>query len=172
MLTPCSFYAGCHRVPIPPTPPSAPPPPSSHVHLNSGFTLWLQRYWGMLVKRFLTSLRFWQAAVTQLLLPLFFVGYAMVLARTILFTDDASDPLRRLGLRESSLGLNRTLFWAEFGGEGLNHSGPLLAGNTSTSLFDFSDEVIICLSISIKYYSKTYDWELRMYILCLFYEDR
>ena len=100
----------------------------------------------MLVKRFLTSLRFWQAAVTQLLLPLFFVGYGMVLARTILFTDDASDPLRRLGLRESSLGLNRTLFWAEFGSERLD---PLLAGNTSNSLFDFSDEVIICSSICI-----------------------
>ena len=140
------FILGCHRVPIPPTPPSAPPPPSSHVHLNSGLTLWLQRYWGMLVKRFLTSLRFWQAAVTQLLLPLFFVGYGMVLARTILFTDDASDPLRRLGLRESSLGLNRTLFWAEFGSERLD---PLLAGNTSNSLFDFSDEVIICSSICI-----------------------
>ena len=93
----------------------------------------------MLVKRFYTSVRFWQALVTQLVLPLFFVGYAMVLARTILFTDNASDPQRRLGLRETSLGLNRTLFWAEFGGAGGGNDG-FLRDNTST-FFDFTDQV-------------------------------
>ena len=130
---------GVCKVPVPLSPPPPPPRP----HLNTGVTLWVQRYWGMLVKRLLTSLRFWQAAVSQLLLPLFFVGYAMVLARTILFTDNASDPRRRLGLRESSLSdENRTLFVAQFGREAWSETGGLLANNT-TSFFDFTDEACI-----------------------------
>ena len=104
----------------------------------------------MLVKRAYTSLRFWQAMVTQLILPLSFVIFSMVLARTTLFTDDPSDPKTSLGLRKSSLiSGNRTLFWAEFGSSRVAGDGGsgTASGNVS-SFFDFSDEVIkICVHV-------------------------
>ena len=100
----------------------------------------------MLVKRMYIFIRFWQAMFTQLVLPLFFVSYAMVLARTILFNDDASDPKRRLVVSDSSLGANQTFFWAEFGDGVVNSS--------DSSFFDFMDQVIhhkqnMCITYSI-----------------------
>ena len=73
---------------------------------------------------------------TQLVLPLMFVIYAMVLARTILFTDNASDPKRRLGVSDSSLGANQTFFWAAFDDGGVDN----LTTNIS-SFFNFRDQV-------------------------------
>jgi ATP-binding cassette subfamily A (ABC1) protein 3 len=103
------------------------------------------------------------AAVTQLALPLFFVGYAMFLARTM-FATEGSDPKRRLGLRESSVGGNRTLFWAEFGPGAVgnndswgNSSGffdfadPSLASSLgATDLLNYSDQVLQLISSSVQ----------------------
>ena len=128
------------------------PPPSissSHMHSlslfslftvpNTGLVLWLQKYWAMLVKRMYASVRFWQAMAAQLLIPLLFVALAMVMAKTTLFNDNASDPKRRLGLENAGLSSNLTLFWVEFG-----DGGPIndTAGNF-TSFFDSMDEVSI-----------------------------
>ena len=118
----------------------------STLSYNKGLTLWLQKYWAMLVKRMYTSVRFWQAMVTQLILPLMFVLYAMVLAKTILFADNASDPKRRLSLRNSGLSSNRTFFWAEFDGASV---GNYLTTNTS-SFFDFTNEVFsMCIVVHV-----------------------
>lgn len=77
--------------------------------------------------------------VTQLFLPLLFVLYAMVLATTILFTDNASDPKRRLSISSSALSSsNQTLFWAEF--DGMEKIGNNLSSNTS-SFFDLTNKV-------------------------------
>ena len=115
--------------------------------LNTGLVLWLQKYRAMLVKRMYIFSRFWQAMFTQLVLPLFCVSYAMVLAKTILFFDDASDPKRRLGVSDCSLGANQTFFWTEFGDGVVNSS--------DSSFFDFTDQVIhhkqnMCMYIHIQ----------------------
>ena len=57
----------------------------------------------------------------------------MVLASTLLFNDNASDPKRHLSLSKSALSENRTLFWAEF------HSGDVNGSVTGdmSSFFDF-----------------------------------
>ena len=105
----------------------------------------------MLVKRIYVSVRFWQAMITQLVLPILFVVYAMVLAKTILFTDDASDPRRSLGVSESSLGANRTFFWAEFGRGGGVEGGNL--AHNDPSFFDFTAEVTkFCLELYMYMY--------------------
>ena len=105
----------------------------SPLALNTGLTAWLQKYRAMVVKRMYTSFRFWQAMISHLVLPLTHVIYAMVLASTLLFNDNPSDPKRSLSLSKSALSDNRTLFWAEF------HDGVVngdVTGNMS-SFFDF-----------------------------------
>jgi hypothetical protein len=115
--------------------------------LNTGLALWLQKYRAMLVKRMYMSGRFWQAMATQLVLPLMFVIYGMVLARTLLFKDDASDLKRRLSVSESSLGANQTFFWAAFDDRDVNYSSNLTS-NVS-SFFDFMDQVTLTAMYTI-----------------------
>lgn len=71
--------------------------------------------------------------MSHLILPLTFVIYAMVLASTLLFNNNASDPKRHLSLSESALSENRTLFWAEFQSGDVNGN---VTGDMS-SFFDF-----------------------------------
>ena len=66
----------------------------------------------MFLKRFYNSLRFFAAVITQLLLPLVFVLFALILAKTIPNANENDEP-RELRLNNSALSSNVTLFWAE-----------------------------------------------------------
>ena len=69
----------------------------------------------MFLKRFYNSLRFWQAIITQLILPLLFVLFGLVLAVTLPNANE-NDPSRQLRIDNSVLDPdNRILFYAEFG---------------------------------------------------------
>eukprot|EP00123_Amoebidium_parasiticum_P018720 comp24269_c0_seq1/m.45256 comp24269_c0_seq1/g.45256 ORF comp24269_c0_seq1/g.45256 comp24269_c0_seq1/m.45256 type:complete len:1770 (-) comp24269_c0_seq1:99-5408(-) len=62
---------------------------SEHEHLmGPGLRLTMQRFWALLVKRYISSKRDWKVAVMQLLLPVLFTVLAMVVARN-------SNPLGR-----------------------------------------------------------------------------
>lgn len=83
---------------------------------NTGLILWLQQFWGMFMKRFYNSLRFYGALVSQLLLPLVFVLFGLVIAVTVPsnVTDDAP---RALWLNNSGLSPDTSIvFYAQFGG--------------------------------------------------------
>ena len=82
---------------------------------NSGVILWGQQFWAMFLKRFYNSLRFWQALITQLLLPLIFVLIALVLAVT-LPNNNENDPSRPLRIDNSALDRDdRIVFYAVLG---------------------------------------------------------
>ena len=84
---------------------------------NSGLVLWFQQFCAMFLKRFYNTLRFWQAIITQLLLPLLFVLFALILAVTLPNANE-NDPLRSLSVENSGLDAsNRILFYAEFGAD-------------------------------------------------------
>ena len=71
----------------------------------------------MFLKRFYNSLRFWQAIITQLILPLLFVLFALILAVTLPNINE-NDPPRALNVENSALdGSAQLLFYAEFGAE-------------------------------------------------------
>ena len=84
---------------------------------NSGLVLWFQQFCAIFLKRFYNSLRFWQAIITQLILPLLFVLFALILAVTLPNFNE-NDPPRALTVENSALdGSSRFLFYAEFGAE-------------------------------------------------------
>ena len=91
----------------------------SHAVPNTGLVLWAQQFSAMFMKKFYNTLRFWQAIVSQLILPLFFVLFAMILAITATNSEE-NDPPRALRLDNSALDPdNRIVFFAELGnGEG------------------------------------------------------
>ena len=93
----------------------------------------------MFLKRFYNSLRFWQAIVTQLILPLQFVLIALILAVTLPNANE-NDPLRPLTIGNSALDPdNRLIFFAELG------EGP-------SNAFDFDVRFEICMySIVVKF---------------------
>ena len=69
----------------------------------------------MFLKRYYNTLRFWQAIITQLILPLLFVLFGLILLVT-LPNDNENDPSRQLRIDNSALDPNnRILFYAEFG---------------------------------------------------------
>ena len=68
----------------------------------------------MLLKRAYNTLRFWQAIISQLLLPLLFVLFGLILAVTLPNANE-DDPIRALTVQNSGLdSSNRILFYAEF----------------------------------------------------------
>ena len=82
---------------------------------NSGLVLWCQQFCAMFLKHFYNSLRFWQAIITQLILPLMFVLIALILAVTLPNANE-NDPSRPLKIDNSALDAdNRTVFYAELG---------------------------------------------------------
>ena len=83
--------------------------------LNTGVALWFQQFYGLLIKRFLHSLRNWRAIITQLIMPILFTGLGLLLVYTIPGTNSL-DPKRSLDLRNSAINKDdaRT-FYAEFG---------------------------------------------------------
>ena len=84
---------------------------------NSGLVLWCQQFCAMFLKRYYNTLRFWQAIITQLILPLLFVLFGLILAVTLPNLNE-TDPSRQLRIDNSVLDPNnRILFYAEFGNE-------------------------------------------------------
>lgn len=86
---------------------------------NTGLVLWLQQFWAMFLKRFYNSLRFYGALVSQLLLPLLFVIFGLVIAVTVP-SNQSDDAPRPLWLNNSGLTPDTSIvFYAEFGGGGV-----------------------------------------------------
>ncbi|XP_019855200.1 PREDICTED: ATP-binding cassette sub-family A member 3-like [Amphimedon queenslandica] len=91
---------------------------SSYVSLNTGFKLWCQQFWAIFLKRFYNSLRFWVAIIWQLIIPLLFVLWGLILGVTNTGFN-ADDPSRVLTIENSALSDNRTFFYAQFGDSSL-----------------------------------------------------
>ena len=70
--------------------------------LNTGIVLWLQQFYGLLIKRFLHSLRNWRAIITQLIMPVIFIILGLVLVYTVPGINSL-DPKRSLSLRNSGI---------------------------------------------------------------------
>ena len=87
---------------------------SSYVSLNTGFELWCQQFLAIFLKRFYNSLRFWVAIIWQLIIPLLFVLWGLILGVTNTGFN-ADDPSRVLTIENSALSDNRTFFYAQFG---------------------------------------------------------
>ena len=83
---------------------------------NRGLTLWIQQFCAMFLKRLYNSLRFYGALISQLLLPMLFVLFALILVITFP-NPNQNDPRRALRLNNSGLSNNVTLFYAQFGNE-------------------------------------------------------
>ena len=82
---------------------------------NSGIVLWFQQFCAMFLKRVYNTMRFWQAVFSQLILPLLFVLFALILVKTLPNVNE-NDPSRALNVDNSGLdSSNRFLFYAEFG---------------------------------------------------------
>ncbi len=80
---------------------------------NTGIVLWAQQFVAIFMKRVLNSIRFWAAAVSQLLLPLVFVLLALVLAET-LPDPNKNDGSRELRIDNSGLSSVVKVFYADF----------------------------------------------------------
>ena len=69
----------------------------------------------MFVKRFFNSVRFYGSAILQLVIPVMFVLFGLVVVVTVP-SNTVNDPPRTLTLRSSALSIdNITLFYAHFG---------------------------------------------------------
>ena len=84
--------------------------------LNTGFILWVQQFAAMFLKRFFHSIRFWQAIIWQLVIPLIFVLFGLIVAKVVpkLDTRVTSTPSRVLSIDNSAPSNNVSLFWASF----------------------------------------------------------
>ena len=103
--------------------------------LNTGFKLWCQQFVAIFLKRFYNSLRFWVAIIWQLIIPLLFVLWGLILGVTTPgFNTD--DPSRVLSIRNSAPSDNVIFFHAQFGYEDM-------------SLFSVSYCVCVCVCVNI-----------------------
>ena len=92
---------------------------------NRGIVLWIQQLVAMFLKRFHNFKRFYGAVVTQLILPLLFVLFSMIIAVTQP-SNSSDDPARSINLNNSALANdNITIFTAQFGSLGLTDSDAL-----------------------------------------------
>ena len=82
--------------------------------LNVGITLWCQQFVAIFLKRFYNSLRFWVAIIWQLIIPLIFVLWGLILGVTNTGLN-SDDPSRSLTIQNSAPSDNITFFWAQFG---------------------------------------------------------
>jgi len=77
--------------------------------------LWVQQFYGLLVKRFLHSIRNWRAIITQIVLPVIFILLGLILIETVPANTEEDEP-RILNLPESALTDDNIItFLAEFG---------------------------------------------------------
>ena len=70
----------------------------------------------MFLKRFYNSLRFYSALVSQLILPLLFVLFALIVIVTAPARQDDDQPRAMLIRNSAQTPDNRTTFFAQFGG--------------------------------------------------------
>lgn len=87
----------------------------SPADLNTGIVLWFQQFYALLIKRFLHSLRNWRAIITQIIIPIVFVTFGLVLIETVpgLTSQDAK---RSLSMPKSALLEDKIItFYAELG---------------------------------------------------------
>ena len=96
---------------------------------NSGYVLWIQQFYALLVKRFLHSIRNWRAIIIQIVLPVMFILLGLILIETVPGVRDA-DELRMMSLPESALIEDDIItFFAEFG------NGPRIFEVSNTSCY-------------------------------------
>lgn len=87
----------------------------SFAELNSGYVLWIQQFYALLVKRLLHSIRNWRALIIQVVLPVVFILLGLILIETVPSISDA-DESRVMSLPESALVDDDIVtFYAEFG---------------------------------------------------------
>ena len=89
-------------------------PPLFATDLNTGIILWMQQFYGLLVKRFLHSIRNWRAIITQLVVPIIFILLGLILVHTVPGTD-SPDESRSLNIPDSALEDDIIAFYAELG---------------------------------------------------------
>ena len=80
--------------------------------LNSGAILWFQQFGAMFLKKGLNSVRFWEALVWQLLLPILFIVFGLLFGK-FLPGYNSNDPPRVITIDSSSESNNRTFFLAQ-----------------------------------------------------------
>ena len=83
---------------------------------NTGAVLWVQQFYAMFLKRFYNTLRFYGALVSQLVLPLLFVLFGLLVAVTVP-NNQVDDAPRSLFLNNSGQIRDVTVFYAQFGGD-------------------------------------------------------
>ena len=77
--------------------------------------MWFQQFYAMFLKKFYNSLRFWQAAISQLILPLLFTLLGLSIIKSLPNLNE-NDPARALNVQNSALDAdNRIFFYAAFG---------------------------------------------------------
>ena len=80
---------------------------------HTGIVLWLQQFVAMFLKRFYNSLRYYNAIITQLIIPLIFIILALLIVKIPPRARDS--PKRALTLSRSALSDRVEVFWAHFG---------------------------------------------------------
>ncbi|CAI8011243.1 Phospholipid-transporting ATPase ABCA1 [Geodia barretti] len=115
---------------------------SAPVVRHTGPILWLQQFLAMFLKRFYNSLRFYVAVITQLILPLVFMLFALILIK-IPNSALQDQPSRLLTLRHSALSHNVTTFWAQFGDPPplFNFTNVTAGEILASNLFDYTSRV-------------------------------
>ncbi|XP_019857855.1 PREDICTED: ATP-binding cassette sub-family A member 3-like [Amphimedon queenslandica] len=109
--------------------------------LNTGLLLWVQQFAAMFLKRFYHSIRFWQAVIWQLVIPLIFVLFGLIVAKVVpKVATRATSPSRVLSIDNSAPSNNVSLFWASFD-PSLSFTDSEVAFLGSTNFFDFTDSV-------------------------------
>ena len=138
--------------------------------VNTGIVLWIQQFYAMFVKRFYNSIRFWASVIWQLIIPLFFVLWGLILGKTIPGINSDS-PSRVLTLENSALSENITFFYAQFG------SGYPIVFDVSSKMFlslvlsltvSLYLSVSLCLPLSVCLSLSSLSLSLYLYLsLCL-----
>jgi ATP-binding cassette subfamily A (ABC1) protein 3 len=107
-----SLRPSSDRPPVEPAEHSPPPTEGENV----GVRLWWQQYYGLLVKKTLDTVRYWQVFIAMCLLPI--VATLLSLVLFLLLSSFAEpDPARELSVENTAIDTdNQILFWAEFGG--------------------------------------------------------
>ena len=84
------------------------------IDINTGIILWFQQFIAIFLKRFINSVRFWVAIIWQLVIPMLFVLWGLLVAEFV--PGITSDPPKRLISVSNSAPSadNVTFFYASF----------------------------------------------------------
>ena len=86
--------------------------PEQSITVNTGIVLWFQQFFAMFLKRLYHSFRFWISIIWQLIIPLIFVLWGLIIAKTVPGLT-SEDPKRLLSIQNSAPTNNITFFWAQ-----------------------------------------------------------